>query len=141
MAKSFLLVKYNNLDSVLSPKGWTPAFQSLSTGEIQGYGQLAFQMAILNRKYRGKSLSVDWDWSPDDNSHIITFPPDDFSGPAESTVFPLGSFVPIWAAVNQQGHQPLALFLEECVASTTPEMNSDTLIHPLITNKGCVCLE
>nr|AAI08072.1 Si:ch211-14a17.6 [Danio rerio]AAI71401.1 Si:ch211-14a17.6 [Danio rerio]AAI71431.1 Si:ch211-14a17.6 [Danio rerio] len=94
-----------------SPKGWTPAFQSLSTGEIQGYGQLAFQMAILNH---------------------------DFSGPAESTVFPLGSFVPIWAAVDQQGHQPLVLFLEECVASATPEMNADTLIHPLITNKGCL---
>ncbi|XP_067219554.1 zona pellucida glycoprotein 3f, tandem duplicate 2 [Chanodichthys erythropterus] len=93
------------------PKGWTPAFQSLSTGAIQGHGELAFQMAILNH---------------------------DFSGPAESSVFPLGSFVPIWAGVDQQGHQPLVLLLEECVASTTLEIYPDTLIYPIITNKGCL---
>ncbi|KAK2900698.1 hypothetical protein Q8A67_008813 [Cirrhinus molitorella] len=93
------------------PKGWTPAFQSLSAGVIQGHGELAFHMAILNY---------------------------DFSGPAESNVFPLGSFVPIWAGVNQQAHQPLILLLEECVASTTLEMYPDTLTYPLITNKGCL---
>lgn len=47
--KSFPSMMYNNLDSVFRPKGWTPAFQSLSTGVIQGHGELAFQMAILNR--------------------------------------------------------------------------------------------
>ncbi|XP_048018866.1 zona pellucida glycoprotein 3f, tandem duplicate 2 isoform X1 [Megalobrama amblycephala] len=93
------------------PKGWTPAFQSLSTGVIQGHGELAFQMAILNH---------------------------DFSGPAESSVFPLGSFVPIWAGVDQQGHQPLVLLLEECVASTTLEIYPDTLMYPIISNKGCL---
>ncbi|XP_052386379.1 zona pellucida sperm-binding protein 3 isoform X1 [Carassius gibelio] len=93
------------------PKGWTPTFQSSSTGVIQGHGELAFHMEILN---------------------------DDFSGPAESNVFPLGSFVPIWAGVNQQAHQPLLLLLEECVASTTLEMYSDTLTYPLISNKGCL---
>ncbi|KAK9979117.1 hypothetical protein ABG768_012562 [Culter alburnus] len=93
------------------PKGWTPAFQSLSTGVIQGHGELAFQMAILNH---------------------------DFSGPAESSIFPLGSFVPIWAGVDQQGHQPLVLLLEECVASTTLEIYPDTPMYPIITNKGCL---
>ncbi|XP_056097131.1 zona pellucida glycoprotein 3f, tandem duplicate 2 [Rhinichthys klamathensis goyatoka] len=93
------------------PKGWTPAFQSSSTGAIQGHGELAFHMAILNH---------------------------DFSGPAESSVFPLGSFVPIWAGVNQQAHQPLVLLLEECVASTTLEISPDSLTYPLIANKGCL---
>ncbi|XP_042574627.1 zona pellucida sperm-binding protein 3-like [Cyprinus carpio] len=93
------------------PKGWTPAFQSSSAGSIQGQGELAFNMAILNYN---------------------------FSGPAESNVFPLGSFVPIWAGVNQQAHQPLLLLLEECVASTTLEIYPDTLTYPLITNKGCL---
>lgn len=93
------------------PKGWTPYFQSPATGIIQGHGELAFHMAILNY---------------------------DFSGPAQSNVFPLGSFVPIWAWVDQQAHQPLVLLLEECVASTTLEMYPDTLTYPLITNKGCL---
>ncbi|XP_052403674.1 zona pellucida sperm-binding protein 3 [Carassius gibelio] len=93
------------------PKGWTPAFHSPSAGFIQGHGELAFHMAILNYN---------------------------LSGPAESNVFPLGSFVPIWASVDQQAHQPLLLLLEECVASTTFEIYPDTLTYPLITNKGCL---
>ncbi|XP_051553328.1 zona pellucida glycoprotein 3f, tandem duplicate 2 [Myxocyprinus asiaticus] len=93
------------------PKGWTPSFQSLASNIIQGHGELAFHMAILNH---------------------------DFSGPAQSNVFPLGSFVPIWAGVDQQAHQPLVLLLEECVASTTLEIYPDSLTYPLITNKGCL---
>ncbi|XP_067308530.1 zona pellucida glycoprotein 3f, tandem duplicate 2 [Pseudorasbora parva] len=93
------------------PSGWTPDFVSSSTGAIQGHGGLDFHMAILNQ---------------------------DFSGPAESSTFPMGSFVPIWAGVNQQAHQPLVLLLEECVASTTPEILPDTLTYPLIANKGCL---
>ncbi|XP_056597544.1 zona pellucida sperm-binding protein 3-like [Triplophysa dalaica] len=77
----------------------------------QGHGELAYHMAILNQN---------------------------FSGPAESNVFPLGSFIPIWAEVDQQAHQPLVLLLEECVASTTLEMYPDTLTYPLITNEGCL---
>ncbi|KAA0719501.1 hypothetical protein E1301_Tti016008 [Triplophysa tibetana] len=77
----------------------------------QGYGELSFHMAILNYN---------------------------FSGPAESSVFPLDSFIPIWAEVDQQAHQPLVLLLEECVASTTLEMYPDTLTYPLITNEGCL---
>lgn len=41
---------YSNLNSVIRPKGWTPVFQSSSAGFIQGHGELAFHMAILNRK-------------------------------------------------------------------------------------------
>uniref|UniRef100_A0A673INA8 Zona pellucida glycoprotein 3f, tandem duplicate 2 n=1 Tax=Sinocyclocheilus rhinocerous TaxID=307959 RepID=A0A673INA8_9TELE len=77
-------------------------------------------------------------WSYYNNNLHIIIPPDNFSGPAESNVFPLGSFVPIWAGVNQQAHQPLLLLLEECVASTTFEIYPDTLTYPLITNKGCL---
>ncbi|MEQ2183295.1 hypothetical protein GOODEAATRI_031311 [Goodea atripinnis] len=40
---------------------------------------------------------------------------DDFSGPAESTTFPLGSMIPIMASVEQVTHQPLLVLLEECV--------------------------
>ncbi|XP_051984708.1 zona pellucida glycoprotein 3f, tandem duplicate 2 [Xyrauchen texanus] len=93
------------------PKGWTPSFHGLPSNIIQGHGELAFHMAILNH---------------------------DFSGPAQSNIFPLGSFVPIWAGVDQQAHQPLILLLEECVASTTMEIYPDTLTYPLITNKGCL---
>ncbi|KAI4816858.1 hypothetical protein KUCAC02_009159, partial [Chaenocephalus aceratus] len=63
---------------------------------------------------------------------------DDFSGPAESTRFPLGSIIPIMASVVQETHQPLLLLLEECVAATTPELYPESTMYPIITNKGCL---
>ncbi|KAM9428060.1 zona pellucida sperm-binding protein 3-like [Salvelinus alpinus] len=62
---------------------------------------------------------------------------DDFSGPHLSREYPLGSFIYISAAVEQMVHQPLLLLLEECVATTTPELQSEGPVHPIIT-KGCL---
>uniref|UniRef100_A0A3Q0RD76 Zona pellucida glycoprotein 3f, tandem duplicate 1 n=1 Tax=Amphilophus citrinellus TaxID=61819 RepID=A0A3Q0RD76_AMPCI len=62
----------------------------------------------------------------------------DFSGPAESTRFPLGSLIPIMASVEQQTHQPLLLLIDECVAATTPELQPQSALYPIITNKGCL---
>ncbi|XP_072219897.1 zona pellucida sperm-binding protein 3-like [Leuresthes tenuis] len=62
----------------------------------------------------------------------------DFSGPAESTTFSLGSLIPIMASVEQQTHQPLLLLLEECVATTTPELQPGSDFYPIINNKGCL---
>ncbi|XP_068427301.1 zona pellucida sperm-binding protein 3-like [Clinocottus analis] len=62
----------------------------------------------------------------------------DFSGPAESTTFALGSFIPIMASVEQKTHQPLLLFLEECIAATTPELQPGSALYPIITNDGCL---
>ncbi|XP_045907307.1 zona pellucida sperm-binding protein 3-like isoform X2 [Micropterus dolomieu] len=62
----------------------------------------------------------------------------DFSGPATSTSFPLGSLIPIMASVVQKSHQPLLLLLEECIATSTPELHPKSSIYPIITNKGCL---
>ncbi|XP_075954302.1 zona pellucida sperm-binding protein 3-like [Anarhichas minor] len=62
----------------------------------------------------------------------------DFSGPAESSTFPLGSFIPIMASVSQMTHQPLLLLLEECVAATTAELQPESTLYPIIANKGCL---
>lgn len=64
---------------------------------------------------------------------------DDFSGPAESASFPLGSLIPIMASVEQHNHQPLLLLLDECVAATTPDLWSDNT-YTIISNKGYVRL-
>ncbi|KAI4796318.1 hypothetical protein KUCAC02_027831, partial [Chaenocephalus aceratus] len=61
---------------------------------------------------------------------------DDFSGPAESTRFLLGSIIPIMASVVQETHQPLLLLLDECVAATTPELYPESTMYPIISNKG-----
>lgn len=61
---------------------------------------------------------------------------DDFSGPAESTSFPLGSFVPLKASVEEKTHQPLLLLLDECVATTTPELQPGSNVYPIINNNG-----
>ncbi|XP_062849589.1 zona pellucida sperm-binding protein 3-like [Trichomycterus rosablanca] len=60
------------------------------------------------------------------------------SGPALSNFFPFGSFINIWAAVEQQAHQPLMLYLEECVASTALTLGAGSWTHPIIANKGCL---
>ncbi|KAM9845458.1 zona pellucida sperm-binding protein 3-like [Aulostomus maculatus] len=63
---------------------------------------------------------------------------DDFSGPAPSTSFSLGSIIPIMASVEQNAHQQLLLLLEECVAADTAELQPDSHLYPVITNKGCL---
>ncbi|XP_061926757.1 zona pellucida sperm-binding protein 3-like [Entelurus aequoreus] len=63
---------------------------------------------------------------------------EDFSGPAESNLFTLGSFIPIMARVDQITHQPLLLLMEECVATTTPQLQADSPSYHIIDNKGCL---
>uniref|UniRef100_A0A3Q1I155 ZP domain-containing protein n=1 Tax=Anabas testudineus TaxID=64144 RepID=A0A3Q1I155_ANATE len=92
------------------PKGWRPQMYD-SVFNTYGLGQLVFQLSFMN---------------------------DDFSGPAASTSFPLGSFIPLKASVEQEHHQPLLLLLEKCVASTTPELQPDSNLYPIVNNKGCL---
>ncbi|XP_059200634.1 zona pellucida sperm-binding protein 3-like [Centropristis striata] len=92
------------------PKDWFPMIYDPVFNTF-GYGDLVFSIGLMN---------------------------DDFSGPAVSTSFHLGSFIPIMASVVQKSHQPLVLLLEECVAATTPELQPDSNLYPIITNKGCL---
>ncbi|XP_020507315.3 zona pellucida sperm-binding protein 3 [Labrus bergylta] len=92
------------------PKDWYPMIYD-PVFNTYGDGELVFHIGLMN---------------------------DDFSGPAESTSFPLGSFIPVMASVEQKTHQPLLLLLEECVASTTPELQPGSRMFPIITNKGCL---
>ncbi|KAM3866149.1 zona pellucida sperm-binding protein 3-like [Diretmus argenteus] len=93
------------------PEGFIPPFLSPGSGAIEGHGRLVFHMALLNA---------------------------DLKGIATTNIIPLGSFIPIWAAVEQASHQPLLLLLEECVAAATPELQPDSQVYPIITNKGCL---
>ncbi|XP_071368783.1 zona pellucida sperm-binding protein 3-like [Centroberyx affinis] len=93
------------------PEGWVPPFLSPGSGVAEGHGGLVFHMALLN---------------------------EELSGVATTNIIPLGSFIPIWAAVEQKSHQPLLLLLEECVAATTPELQPGSQVYPIITNKGCL---
>lgn len=62
--------------------------------------------------------------------------PEQLTGVAKTNIIPLGSFMPIWAAVEQKSHQPLLLLMEECVAATTPELQPGSQVYPIISNKG-----
>ncbi|XP_053738379.1 zona pellucida glycoprotein 3f, tandem duplicate 2 isoform X1 [Synchiropus splendidus] len=92
------------------PQDWYPMIYE-PVFQTYAFGDLVFHMSLMNR---------------------------DFSGPAESSRFSLGSFIPILASVEQRSHQPLLLLLEECVASATAELQPDGLLYPVITNKGCL---
>ncbi|XP_036451883.1 zona pellucida glycoprotein 3f, tandem duplicate 2 [Colossoma macropomum] len=90
---------------------WIHPFLRPGFHGLRGQGSLIFHIGLLN---------------------------DDLSGPALSDSFPVGSFIHIWAAVEQQAHQPLMLYLEECVASTTQTLGPESLMYPIITNEGCL---
>ncbi|KAM4728006.1 zona pellucida glycoprotein 3f, tandem duplicate 1 [Anableps anableps] len=62
----------------------------------------------------------------------------DFSGPAESSTFPLGSMIPIMARVEQVIHQPLLMLLDDCVAATTSDLQTAADVYTIIANKGCL---
>ncbi|KAM7378843.1 hypothetical protein PAMP_004438 [Pampus punctatissimus] len=93
------------------PDGWVPPFLNPGSGVSEGWGGLVFHMALLNEQ---------------------------LTGIAQTNVIPLGSFMPIWAAVEQKSHQPLLLLMEECLAATTAELQPDSQVYPIISNKGCL---
>ncbi|XP_034071377.1 zona pellucida sperm-binding protein 3-like, partial [Gymnodraco acuticeps] len=93
------------------PKGWIPPFLNAGSGVAEGRGGLKFHMLLLNER---------------------------ITAVAETNVIPLGSFMPIWATVAQESHQPLLLLMEECVAAATPELQANSNVYPIITNKGCL---
>ncbi|KAE8291334.1 hypothetical protein D5F01_LYC10932 [Larimichthys crocea] len=92
------------------PKDWYPLIYD-PVFDTFGQGDLVFHIGLMNA---------------------------DFSGPAESTSFSLGSFIPIMASVAQKSHQPLLLLLEECVAASTQELHPESSTYPIIANKGCL---
>ncbi|XP_058850795.1 zona pellucida sperm-binding protein 3-like isoform X1 [Acipenser ruthenus] len=92
------------------PAGWTPPVYNPALGDAYGFGKLEFTMGIMN---------------------------DDFSAPRTSSLFFLGSLINIAAAVKQQFHMPLMVYMEECVAASTPELSPSSQTYPLITNHGC----
>ncbi|KAF1383353.1 hypothetical protein PFLUV_G00131040 [Perca fluviatilis] len=94
-----------------SPEGWVPTFLNPGSSFSEGRGRLVFHMELLN---------------------------EELTSVAKTNVIPLGSFMPIWAAVEQKSHQPLLLLIEECVAATTPELQLDSQVYPIIGNKGCL---
>ncbi|XP_070701035.1 zona pellucida sperm-binding protein 3-like [Pempheris klunzingeri] len=93
------------------PDGFIPPFLNPGSGVSAGRGGLVFHMALLNEQ---------------------------LTGVAKTNVIPLGSFMPIWAAVEQKSHQPLLLLMEECVAATTPELHPGSEVYPIISNNGCL---
>uniref|UniRef100_A0AAY4CDH8 ZP domain-containing protein n=1 Tax=Denticeps clupeoides TaxID=299321 RepID=A0AAY4CDH8_9TELE len=61
-----------------------------------------------------------------------------FFGPALSKTFHLGSTIPIRASVVSQPNRPLQLYLDECIVTTSQDLNAETQGHPVITNAGCL---
>ncbi|XP_076869609.1 zona pellucida sperm-binding protein 3 [Brachyhypopomus gauderio] len=62
----------------------------------------------------------------------------DFSGPAPSTVFPLGSRISIRAEVEQQGPGTLQVYLQRCVLATSPDLSHSSQWHTVISEDGCL---
>ncbi|XP_051545690.1 zona pellucida sperm-binding protein 3-like isoform X2 [Myxocyprinus asiaticus] len=61
----------------------------------------------------------------------------DFSAPAASSVFSLGSSIPIRVQVEQDDRM-LQVYLESCVAATHSNLSHATRMHTIIANAGCL---
>ncbi|KAK6477914.1 zona pellucida sperm-binding protein 3-like [Huso huso] len=90
--------------------GWTPPVYNPALGDASGFGKLEFTMGFMN---------------------------EEFSAPRTSSLFFLGSPINIAAAVKQQFHMPLMVYVEECVAASTPQLSPSSQTYPLIANHGC----
>ncbi|XP_062337309.1 zona pellucida glycoprotein 3f, tandem duplicate 2 [Osmerus eperlanus] len=88
-----------------------PRFLQSAYGSVKGNGELVFHMGLLN---------------------------ENLTAMARTNVILRGSFIPIWAAVEQGDHQPLLLLMDECVAALTAELQPETQVYPIITNHGCL---
>ncbi|XP_036436895.1 uncharacterized protein LOC118815069 [Colossoma macropomum] len=75
-----------------------------------------------------------------ENDHVFSmkFMNSDFSGPAPSSMFTLGSRISIKAEVEQQGLQPLQIYLQSCVLATAPDLTHASQLHTIISNTGCL---
>ncbi|KAJ3595561.1 hypothetical protein NHX12_004864 [Muraenolepis orangiensis] len=93
------------------PIAWSPPQYHPASLQTYGQGDLRFRMELMN---------------------------DRFSGPAPSRAFVLGALIPIKASVAQDKHQPLLLLLDECVATPTQSLWTDSDVYHIITNHGCL---
>ncbi|KAG9467861.1 hypothetical protein GDO78_014140, partial [Eleutherodactylus coqui] len=66
--------------------------------------------------------------------HLMT---EDWSAPRSSLLFHLGDVFYVEASVETQNHVPLILFIDGCVATTSPNISS-TPRYELIANSGCL---
>ncbi|KAG2470755.1 ZP3 protein, partial [Polypterus senegalus] len=90
---------------------WTPLMPLPAGGYASGVGHLDFTMLIVNSDYTEAS---------------------------PSTTFFLGDPINLAASVDQYGHMPLSIFMDSCVAATTPVLANSSLVYPLINNHGCL---
>ncbi|XP_030623710.1 uncharacterized protein LOC115806992 [Chanos chanos] len=61
-----------------------------------------------------------------------------FTRPAPSSTFVLGSSIPIRAEVELQTQKPMLLFLKECIAAVAADLDRSSQVRPVITNAGCL---
>uniref|UniRef100_A0A8C2A965 ZP domain-containing protein n=1 Tax=Cyprinus carpio TaxID=7962 RepID=A0A8C2A965_CYPCA len=78
----------------------------------------------------------------DENEGLVTFNMElmnsDFSAPAPSMRFQLGSIIPFRATVESQSHRLLKIYMERCVAATDANISRAAQVHPIIANIGCL---
>lgn len=112
-------------------------FQNPGSGVSEGRGGLVFHMALLNgtipqRQLNGKFALKDAFTAL---FFLLSFT-EQMTAKAKTNIIPLGSFMPIWAAVEQRFHQPLLLLMDECVAASSPELHLGSQVYPIVGNKG-----
>ncbi|XP_059396897.1 zona pellucida sperm-binding protein 3-like [Carassius carassius] len=78
----------------------------------------------------------------DEKEGLVTFSMElmnsDFSAPAPSMRFQLGSVIPIRATVESPSHRQLKIYMESCVAATDANISRAAQVHPIIANVGCL---
>lgn len=60
----------------------------------------------------------------------------DFSGPAPSLRFRLGSSIPIRATVEPRSRRSLRIYIKSCEFTTDADTSRATQVHPIIANAG-----
>ncbi|KAF4112701.1 uncharacterized protein LOC131541144 [Onychostoma macrolepis] len=62
----------------------------------------------------------------------------DFSAPAPSLRFRMGSALLVRATVESRSRRPLWIYMESCMVATDADISRAARVHPIIANAGCL---
>ncbi|KAJ1092576.1 hypothetical protein NDU88_005686 [Pleurodeles waltl] len=62
----------------------------------------------------------------------------DFSAPSGTSTYPLGSNINIEISLETAFHQPMQIYVDECIAALSPDLETATVKYSVVNNHGCL---
>lgn len=125
----FLRFRLHNVSSNALIPSWVPFAATKVSEEVLVFSLKLMTGKLLNVCFRmGSKMPL---------TLFFRHPTDDWMFERPSNQYFLGQFLGVEASVTQYNHVPLRLFVDSCVATAVPDVNSAPR-YSFIENHGCV---